>query len=162
MTRTAAEILARYEAIQDHDFLGTESSDLVLCLSYDEARPVLSRDVTRKTWTAGVLPRDPADVETRLREYMPFAWDKANGCRGLSAGRSMSHMSAWLWLMGHDEAADAVKEYSHYGKPQLRAICEHFGIDWEALDDGRWSNDEYGEGEPPFSADLAFNTGVDE
>ena len=80
---------------------------------------------------------------------MAFAWEKANHRRGISAGRSLDHMSAWLWLLGHDEAADAMLDHDHYGKPRLRAICEAFGWDWRQWDDGRWTNEEQADGLAP-------------
>ena len=70
-----------------------------------------------------------------MQKYMDFAWDKANSRRGLSAGRSLSHMSAWLWLMGESTAADEIMDnHYNYGKPWLRAICEAFGWDWREWD----------------------------
>ena len=84
-----------------------------------------------------------------IEEYMPFAWDKANNCRGLSADRSVSHMKAWLWLLGDDlgEKLDGI--YCFYGKPCLRVICEKYGWDWRQWDDGEWRNEEGGAWTPP-------------
>ena len=82
------------------------------------------------TWTH-VQPTREA-VVAKILEYMPFAWEKANGERGISAGRSMLKMSAWLWLIG-EEGIDC-EDYDNYGKPQLRAICELLGFDWR-----KWS-----------------------
>jgi hypothetical protein len=84
-----------------------------------------------------------------MHDYMSFAWDKANNCRGLSAGRSIDHMKAWLWLLGESEMAAKIAHFSHYGKPQLRAICERFGWDWRAWDDGEWRNNEDDDGVKP-------------
>jgi len=74
---------------------------------------------------------------------MPFAWEKANGCRGISASRSLRHMVAWLWLDGQDEFLEKwndLRDYEYYGKPQLIAICELYGIDWKKFDDGVRTN----------------------
>jgi len=81
-------------------------------------------------------------LEVAIRGYMEFAWDKANNRRGISAMRSLAHMSAWLWIDGKDELALSINEYNYYGKPQLVEICEVYGIDWKALDDGEWVTDE--------------------
>ena len=44
------------------------------------------------------------------------------------------------------------------GKPQLAAICEHYGVDWRSLDDGQWVNDEGGRHAGIEIADLPFTT----
>ena len=88
-------------------------------------------------------------VKGDMFAYLPFAWDKANHCLGLSAARSMEHMSSWLWLLGHDRASEQVLEYDLYGKPWLRAVCEAFGWDWRQWDDGCWKDCEEEEGSPP-------------
>lgn len=142
--RTDEEIVARAKAIAAHDWMGTQGVDLIQRLPLEKARPLLKDDADIKEWT--VLPRDEATVKNEMLNYMPFAWDKANNRRGISASRSLEHMSVWLWLLGHDEAAEAVLEYDHYGKPWLRAICEAFGWDWRQWDDGHWTNDEQIEG----------------
>lgn len=141
-TRTDAEILARIKTIEKrgHDWLGTETAELVCRLSFQAAMPWRKLEAKAKDWKQ--WPRDAESVVAEMLDYMPFAWDKANNCRGISAGRSLNHMAAWLWLLGFDEAADAVNDYDHYGKPHLRAICEAFGWDWRQWDDGRWANSE--------------------
>jgi hypothetical protein len=78
-----------------------------------------------------------------MLEYMPFAWDKANDMRGLSAGRSVQHFVGWTWLAGDDELSawcDDNSNYQHYGKEILVRICEHYGWDWRQWDDGVRTN----------------------
>ncbi len=140
--RTDEEILARIDVVDGLDLLSTEACDLLSCLSFEAARPWLKDTAPEEGWK--VSARDESSVTQEMREYMGFAWDKANNCRGISAGRSIAHMCAWLWLLGMDAAAEQIREYELYGKPQLRAICEHFGWDWRQWDNGRWQNDEYG------------------
>lgn len=143
--RTDQEILARIEEVESDDWLGFEQGDLIAALSFEAAKPFLKPEAEASEW------KPASDPLEDLREYMAFAWDKANNNRGISAGRSLSHIRAWLWLAGEDEFLSRVDlmEYSHYGKPQLRAICEHLGIDWTQHDDGRWTNDERGDGVGP-------------
>lgn len=142
--RTDADILIKLATLENdpRDFFGFVRSDLIGYLPFDAAKPFLKDEATAEQWDQ--MDRSALAVSGQIADYMPFAWGKANGRRGLSAGRSLCHMSAWLWMLGHDEAAESVLEYDHYGKPQLRAICEQFGIDWRALDDGKWSNSEFG------------------
>lgn len=141
MTRTDDEIVAHIAAIKDEDWMGTITSDLVIHLPYERAKPWLKEGTTAEQW-GEPRPRDRDTLIGKIAEYMPFAWEKANNCRGLSAARSLDHMRAWLWMLGEDEAAHEIQTYTLYGKPHLAAICEKFGIDWKALDDMIWRNNE--------------------
>ena len=137
--RTPSQILQRVEAIADDDWLGTQRNDLINALPFDEAKKFLKPEVTAEQWEA----RKCKPPMQKVSEYLPFAWDKANGNRGISAGRSLDHMKAWLWLAGHDELLKQhFEHYEHYGKFQLVIASELVGFDWRAHDDGRWVNDE--------------------
>lgn len=146
--RTTEEIVERMRAIKEDDFFGFRRGDLVAYLPYEAAKEFLVSGMagTKEEWETMLAGR-PKPLDAALG-YLPFAWDKANNCRGLSAMRSLEHLREWLWLSGH-EIADKVNkwadEYTHYGKPVLREICEAFGVDWRALDDGRWLQKEGGE-----------------
>lgn len=147
--RTDAEIFARLKEIEPIDWIGTERGDLLSRLAFDDVRQFLNDDMTSEQWAETKRGRDEEAVKAEMLNYMAFAWEKANNCRGLSAGRSLNHMSAWLWLLGHDKAAEQIREYDLYGKPWLRAICEAFGWDWRQWDDGQWRNDESSDGHAP-------------
>lgn len=137
--RTNDEILARVESIKDRDWLGFETGDLIVRLPFDIAKPYLKEGVTENQWD--VDPRDKDSLINEMRDYMPFAWEKANNCRGISASRSMSHYSAWVWLAG-DDLGD-LHDYDYYGKDNLVMICKHYGFDYDQLDDGiRTNTDE--------------------
>lgn len=145
MPRTDDEILQRIHQLEGeaHDFFGFQRGDLIQFLPFEAAKPFLKEGVESTAWTPD--PRDEASIKNAMHEYMEFAWGKANNCRGLSAGRSINHMQSWLWMLGFDASVtDALADYDRYGKPQLRAICEHFGWDWRQWDDGEWMNDESG------------------
>lgn len=144
--KTPEQILNRIEEIKDEDFFGFGRSDLIERLPFEHANPFLKDDVTAETWEPTTTP-----LLDTISDYMDFAWEKANNNRGISAGRSISHMKSWLWLAGEDDFLSRVNldNYTHYGKPQLRAICEHLNIDWKQYDDGRWTNDEMGDGVGP-------------
>lgn len=147
--RTPEEIVARIRAIESADFFGTITSDLLACLPFADAKPWLKDEAKASDWTADAA--DAESIKARMLDYMAFAWEKANNQRGLSAMRSLNHMQGWLWLLREEVAADALDGYSHYGKPQLRAICEHYGWDWRQWDDGEWANNEGDPGEKPES-----------
>ena len=134
--RTDDEIISRINVVADRDFFGFEVSDLVVRLEYEKAKQFIPADVIQKDWE--VVSREPADVISMMRNYMSFAWEKANDCRGLSARRSLSHYSAWIWLAG-DDLGDLL-EYEFYGKDKLVLICNHYGWDSSEWDDGVRTN----------------------
>lgn len=136
MERTDDEIISRIEQLKETDFFGFQTTDLIVRLPFDKAKPYLKPEVQESEWTPA--PRDRASVIAEMLQYMPFAWEKANDCRGLSAGRSMAHYSAWTWLCG-DDLGD-LERYSFYGKDNLVRICKHYGWDAGQWDDGIRSN----------------------
>ena len=91
--RTDAEILARISERSNIDFFAWEANDLIVRLSFDVAKPMLKEDAKPEEWT--VKPRDRDAVLAEMLEYMPFALEKANEQRGISAGRSMHRFMAW-------------------------------------------------------------------
>lgn len=136
--RTQEEILARIEEVASRDWLGTQRESLIGVLTFANAKQFLKPEVTNDQWE---LNNDDA-VRKEAIEYMEFAWDKANNCRGISAGRSLDHYTAWLWLLGDDDLWPTLEDYEHYGKPQLRKICEYFGLDADQWDDDIRVNSE--------------------
>lgn len=141
--RTQAEILDRIKEAAKRDMMGFEWQEYVGALSKESAeslRGVLVKaDADLKDWEQGF--KTDEDVRKRCLEYMDFAWEKANNCRGISASRSMSHYKAWLWLLGQDGFED-LENYEHYGKDNLVRICKFFDLDPAKWDDGRRVNRE--------------------
>lgn len=134
--RTDKEIIERINERRAEDWLGTEFSDLIVRLPFDAAKPWLKDDVVAADWKPE--PRDRESLLKEMLNYMPFAWEKANRGRGLSAGRSMSHYNAWVWLAG-DDLGDLTR-YAYYGKDNLVRICQHYGWDHAEWDDGIRTN----------------------
>lgn len=132
--RTDAEILARIDAVKADDFLGFQRNQLIGFLSFAAARPFLNEGVTEEQWAQVQRPRDRDSILAAMLDYMPFAWEKANHGRGISAGRSMDHYSEWIWMLG-DDLGD-LRNYSFYGKDHLVRICQHYGWDSSQWDDG--------------------------
>jgi hypothetical protein len=156
--KTSAEIISQIDAYEDDDFFGVKRSTLIDALPFAEAKPWLKEGVTESDWESGKNRlRTDDDVKAAMLDYMEFAWGKANDCRGLSTGRSLDHMEAWLWLFDtslYEELVISREEnYAYYGKPQLKLVCEVFGWDWRQWDDDRWRNSEDG---PYLTADKAL------
>ena len=143
--RTQDEIVKRIEARRNNDPLCFEVNEYIDYLDFNHARQFLKDSVTEQDWQEAVA-KISVPVE-RMRDYMEFAWGKANNCRGISANRSIMHCIAWLWLAEEDELLMQVEDefngnYHFYGKPILEIICEHFGWDWSQWDDGVRTNGE--------------------
>ncbi len=131
------EIVARIkERRRAEDVFGFEISEYLDWLDFDHAKQFLKDGVTAAEWIDRPFAPTRERVIQAIRDYMPFAWEKANNQRGISAGRSIMQIQAWLWLLdGRErEMAPKLSNYSDYGKPQLRAICEHFAIPYGSLD----------------------------
>lgn len=138
--RTQKEIMARIQRVAKDDVMGFQIEDLMSYLSPENAEKVFvkvygkspKRDLKKLHEPCTTHPVD------KIKEYMPFAWEKANNRKGISAYRTMMHMKSWLWLDGDNKLSKQMDNYTDYGKPQLRVICEKYGIDWTPLDE----NDE--------------------
>jgi hypothetical protein len=144
--RTQEEIVARIKVRRNIDFLGLETLFYYPYLDYIHAKEFINPEVTKDIWNKDM---EESISSKQIEDYMPFAWDKANNCRGLSAHRSIMHFIAWVWLDGDDSGwleKDYNDNYEYYGKPQLVKICEKYDIDWKKLDNDRWTNSESEEG----------------
>jgi hypothetical protein len=136
ISRSQTEIAARLrEQSKGFNFA---TNDLLEHLEYEYAKEFLKTDVTPERWAEIQVGRKP--IREQMVEYMPFAWEKANNCRGLSACRSIQHYQNWLWLIGQDQLAVDIEHYEYYGKPQLIRICEFLGLDAQTWDDGVRTN----------------------
>lgn len=126
------------------DFFGYRRSDLMAHLPWEHAKQFIKEpahpDHTAEKWEHLALTREA--VLKVMHDYMPFAWDKANNFRGLSAMRSMEHYSVWTWLLGDDEKFPNLAEYTCYGKDMLVLICKEYGWDSSKWDDGVRKNSE--------------------
>ncbi len=140
--RTVAEIVARIQAVAPNDFFGAQTSRLIQALPLEDARQFLKEDYVADPvkWEAERL-KITEDVREAARDYLTFAWDKANNCRGLSANRSIDHFRGLIWLLGEDDEA-WWPEYEFYGKAILVAVSERVGFDWSLVDNDCWTNEE--------------------
>lgn len=140
---TQEEIVARVAWLKGKDFFGFESGDLLVRLDWDRAKPFLKADASQEVWEKEFKTWSRDDVIKEMRDYMTFAWEKANDKRGISASRTISHYMAWTFLAGDtDLTAELSKGYEFYGKELLLKICDKYGwTDLKALDDGVRENE---------------------
>lgn len=134
--RTQEEILNRIKEVEKDDFFGFQRTDLVCYLDFENAKPFMKDGVTADEWHKEI--KSPKEV---MIDYLPFAWEKANDKRSLSASRSMCHYTSWLWLDGDEELHKTLSDYEFYGKPQLIEILKYLGVDHRQYDDGIREND---------------------
>jgi len=147
---TEQEILKRFKERKPNDPFGFEVNEYLDYLSFDSAMSLVPDDKRaeaekdRNNWKQRTLDRD-AMVKVIL-DYLPFAWDKANDCRGISAQRSIQHFIAWTWLAGDTEFSDEIdldfQNYEHYGKEILIKVSKRYGFDYGAHDNGSRVNSE--------------------
>jgi len=126
LMKSQSEILERIKKVEKDDFFGVERGNLIAYLEFENAKEFLEDGVTKEKWN-----KNKSDPVEDLKKYMPFAWEKANDHRGLSSGRSLSHMRGWLWLDGQDDLVDFLNDesnYAPYGKPVLSKICAHYSL----------------------------------
>jgi len=141
--RTQEEILERIKERKPEDVFGFEWLEYAMALTRESAETlkgsVLKADVDLEDWPQPFTKDE--EIRSRCVEYMEFAWEKANDCRGISSWRSLAHYKAWLWLLGSDEFDD-IEDYEYYGKDELVCICEYLGLDASQWDDGIRVNSE--------------------
>ena len=86
--KTSAEIKARIEAIKKSDWIGTQRVDLINYLPFKDAKPFCKPGLTAKLWNERTV-KPPLD---EVRDYLTFAWNKANSCRKSSVFGSAAHL----------------------------------------------------------------------
>jgi len=100
---------------------------IVLYLSKENLNAGLEEKVS--DWTSITTIEETAQD---FLDYLNFGWEKAFDQRGLSAGRTIDKLGAWLWLMGRDDLVKLISDESlhdPYGMPALIAVSEKLGID---------------------------------
>lgn len=145
--RTDSEILDRIQAVEFDDWLGTQRGDLITALSFSSARRWLKAGVTSDEWK----PCKEDDIRALAAEYLDFAFGKALNHRGISAGRSIDHFRAWLWLLDAEPDGWETMPYRLYGVPMLLAAADALGVDPFALPaviESREAVERMGRGEP--------------
>ena len=114
---------------RSNDIFGFAAEALAPYLPYQQVREFLAPKVSSAEWVPE--PYTHETVTTQMRDYMAFAWGKVLAHRGLSAGRSVAKMKAWLYALGDDEMVAFCEDESHYpqyGAPMLKAISEKYGF----------------------------------
>lgn len=126
--RTQQEIIERAKSV--NDFLGTQISDLVQFLEFENAKEFLNDEYIQKVISGEEEWEVLTDAKAKILGYLEFAYNKAENQRGISAGRSMLHFKTWIWLDDPDfygKIIDKIDDYTDYGIPALDEISKHYG-----------------------------------
>lgn len=129
MKRTQQEILERFEKANDP--FGTQQGDLIDYMDFETARQFLKEDYIKQVESGTAQWEKQTDAKKEILEYLDFAYEKAEGERGLSAARSMLHFKTWTWLDDptfYDEIIGDIENYTDYGLPTLDKIAKHYGF----------------------------------
>ncbi len=127
--RTQEEILERIKSADD--LFGTQIADLVNYLDWDNRKQFLKDEYVAKV-ESGEEEKLPTHTNPKqeILDYLEFAYGKAHGQRGLSAGRSLLHFKTWIWLDDekfYNEILPFINDYTEYGLPALDRISAHYG-----------------------------------
>ena len=144
---TSKQILERAVDRQKSDVFGFETNDYLLFMDFADAKTLLRPDITEAMFNNEKKTLTRELMLSTMKDYMAFAWEKANDCRGLSAQRSLMHFIAWTWLAGEPELSAKIvnlyeTQYQFYGKDILVEICKHYGWDHTQWDNGKRTNGE--------------------
>lgn len=123
----APELFSWVDDPARNDFLGFMRQGAREILPWEAMRPWLKDDIVFDE-----LPKKPEytreNILNVMREHMTFAWGKAHGERGISAGCSVNKFQVWVFALGDYDKIDW-DDYALYGKPILRRICELYGFE---------------------------------
>lgn len=142
--KTQQQILDRILDIKKEDFFRFQTTILLDFLTLESLDSLRGVVVKEDADFSDHVPKTPDEetIKSEMREYMDFAWQKANDFRGLSAGRSIQRYRAWLWLLGECDLIQEIDNYQYYGKDELVKICDYLGLDSSQWDDGVRRNGE--------------------
>lgn len=125
--RSQAEILDRYRRIRDDDWAGFRRDALASLMTADTINATGDYKPITDDEHAAAAPL------AALRDYFPFACEKATDHRGISASRSVEKLTEFAWAAGFDDAVAAMDAapYQNYGAPQLHALAQAVdGLVW--------------------------------
>lgn len=132
MIRKQEEILEKFKSIdQFDDFFGVQRTDLLLFMEFETAVPFLKDEYVKDVKSGKEEYKHKTDPKKEILSYLPFAFEKAENQRGLSAARSLDHLKTWIWLDDdkfYNEIIEDIENYTNYGIPQLKKIATHYGF----------------------------------
>jgi len=136
------DVRERFLARRDDDHFGFEAHEYCQYCGFDwlKKNDVFKKGIrrTKKNIKEYGMKIYRESIIKQMKDYMSFAYGKADGERGLSSGRSIQHYIAWAWLAGDVEFSNRIdemsdREYSGYGMSILKSISEYYGWVWDEV-----------------------------
>ena len=135
--RSQKEVSDHISDVVESDYFGFSTEVLIDYLDFNEAKKHLTDEYVKQI-ESGEKVYGRATITTieecaqDFLDYMNFAWGKAEAERGISASRSISKLSAWLWLMNREDLVNVIEDdnlFNPYGSPVLISVCQKMNID---------------------------------
>ena len=118
--------------MQVEDMFGFGRGVAIDVLPFEEVKDSLKEEYIKeveagkKKWE---FITDVYEITQDFLDYMTFAWMKAQDQRGISAGRSIEKLSAWMKILNREDLAEVLNgSYNPYGAPALIECCKNLGI----------------------------------
>lgn len=136
--RTPEELRAQIDTWRDgrDDPLGFMVEAVLPYLPFEQAvdppglvKPEVAEE-GKVEWEKGSKRLDRKTIVKQMRDYAEFGWGKIADERGISAGRTIQKMEAWLWLLGEDDLLETLRatDGGSYGRLSLAVVCEGMGF----------------------------------
>lgn len=123
--KTQEEMIEKYDELQ-YDLLPFSREVLVNYLTVGSVKKMgwQLKEIEIMYW--GYREPNDQNLTSDMKSYMEFAWDKARNHRVTSSIRSLKKFEIWLWLLNKESEAQNMGniEYTNYGAPVLKYICE--------------------------------------
>lgn len=126
--RTQQQILDRYNSVKD--LMGIQQTDLLDLMDFETVKPYLKPEYISSVEEGKEKFEFTTDLKKTILEYLPFAYEKAEGGRGISAERSLLHFKTWIWFDDPDfyeKIESSLTHYTNYGLSVLDKISEKYG-----------------------------------
>lgn len=120
--KTLDEVRERVEHARD-DF-----EDSFMCQLCDGVHPLMAfiPEMYKEECKDECLDLTTENVIAQMQAYIDFAYEKAEGQRGISASRSMWRYKQWLWIL-EDTEIDC-DDFCDYGISALGLISEKYNL----------------------------------
>lgn len=129
-------LLNLYKEMEDDTFFGFDLEVVRLHLDKDHILKAvkLKEGVDEQEFLDEWTYVDTVEEATQdFLDYMVFAWSKIMDEKGLSAGRSVIKLGAWLRVLGRDDLYEIISDddlYLPYGAPAIEKVCHEMGIEF--------------------------------
>lgn len=120
--KTQKEIIDKIKKEKNNDLFGTIKNDLMIFLDLENIKPFLDDENKLKIYKKCKMENTVINIIKKMKDYLDFAFDKAETQRGLSANRSMDHYHTWIWLLNEEKRFGDIRKYEDYGISHLNKI----------------------------------------